>query len=126
MMHWLRDLAHRVRIDAHAVWLTARDRSVAFPVRLFGMALAAYALSPIDLIPDFIPILGLLDDAVILPLGVWLFVRMVPPEIFARHRAEAETASHRPVSRAGAIAIALIWVAALGWLALIVYAGRYY
>ena len=74
-MNKLSDLAHKIRVDTHAVWLTARDKAVPLPIRLFGMALAAYALSPIDLIPDFIPIIGLLDDAIILPIGLWLFLK---------------------------------------------------
>lgn len=125
-MSWIGRLAHRLRIDTHAVWLAARDKRVPLLVRLFGMAVAAYALSPIDLIPDFIPIIGLLDDALILPLGVWLFAKMVPDDLLAEHRATAEEASHRPVSRTGAAVILVIWVVGLLWLALLVWGGRYY
>ena len=88
-----------------------------------GLAIAAYALSPIDLIPDFIPLLGLLDDAILIPLGVWLFLRLVPPEIFALHRAEAEAASARPVSRAAAAIIVVIWIAAAFWIASLLWSG---
>ena len=97
--------AHRVRVDAHAVWLAARDRRTPWPARLLGLLVAAYALSPIDLIPDFVPVLGLIDDLLLLPLGVWLFVRLVPEPLFQEHRAAAEAVSERPVSRGGALLI---------------------
>lgn len=125
-MKSLRAIAHNIRVDAHAVWLCARDPAVPLGARLFGLFIAAYALSPIDLIPDFIPVLGLLDDAFLVPLGVWLFVKMVPPEIYARHRLEAEEASHRPVSRVAAAAIILIWVLAAAWIGTLLWAVQFY
>ncbi len=125
-MSRLSDLAHKIRVDTHAVWLTARDKRVPLPVRLFGMALAGYALSPIDLIPDFIPVIGLLDDAIILPLGLWLFLKMLPAGVFDEHRASAEAASHRPRSLWGGIFIALIWALAVIWIGIIFWSGRYY
>jgi len=79
---------------------------------------AGYALSPIDLIPDFIPVLGYLDDLIIVPFGIWLAVRLIPPEIIAEHRATAEAAGRRPISKAGAAAIVTIWLllaAVIGW-----------
>jgi uncharacterized membrane protein YkvA (DUF1232 family) len=79
---------------------------------------AAYALSPIDLIPDFIPVLGCLDDLLIVPAGIWLALRLIPPALMAELRAEAE-AHDRPRSRAGAAGVVAIWlvaVALFGWL----------
>lgn len=108
-------LAHRIRIEAHAVWLAVRDPRTPLHARLFGVLVAAYALSPIDLIPDFIPVLGLLDDAVLIPLGVWLFEKMVPAAQLAEHRATAEAESHRPVSWAGVIIVVAVWALA-AWL----------
>ncbi|MBO9624047.1 MAG: DUF1232 domain-containing protein [Sphingomonas sp.] len=105
-------LAHRIRVEAHAVWLAVRDPRTPLHARLFGLLVAAYALSPIDLIPDFIPVLGLLDDAVLIPLGVWLFEKMVPADQLAEHRAAAEAASHRPVSWAGVVIVVAVWVLA--------------
>lgn len=105
-------LAHRIRVEAHAVWLAVRDSRTPLGARLFGLLIAAYALSPIDLIPDFIPILGLLDDVVLIPLGVWLFERMVPAALLAEHRAHAERASHRPVSWAGIFIVIALWALA--------------
>lgn len=125
-MKSLKAIVHTIRVDAHAVWLCARDPNVPLGVRLFGLLIAGYALSPIDLIPDFIPVLGLLDDAILIPLGVWLFVKMVPEGIFAAHRAEAELASHRPVSRNAAVAIIAIWLVLACWIGFELYAVRYY
>jgi uncharacterized membrane protein YkvA (DUF1232 family) len=125
-MNKLSDLAHKIRVDTHAVWLAARDKTVPLPIRLFGMTLAAYALSPIDLIPDFIPIIGLLDDAIILPLGLWLFLKMLPDGVFETHRAAAEESSARPVSMAGAMAIGIVWIAVLGLMGFMIWAGQFY
>ena len=77
---------------------------------------AAYALSPIDLIPDFIPVLGYLDDLVIVPLGIWIVVRLVPSSLMQEFRAEAARMEARPVSRAGALAIILLWIVSAGLL----------
>ncbi|MGK6356875.1 YkvA family protein [Sphingomonas sp. DT-207] len=108
-------LAHRIRVEAHAVWLAVRDPRTPLPARLFGVLVAAYALSPIDLVPDFIPVLGLIDDAVLIPLGVWLFEKMVPAALFAEHRARAEIETQRPVSWAGVLIVVAIW-AGVAWL----------
>ncbi|MBX3562599.1 MAG: DUF1232 domain-containing protein [Sphingomonas sp.] len=104
-------LLHRLRVEAHAVWLAARDPRTPWAARIVGLAVAAYALSPIDLVPDFVPVLGLIDDAIIVPAGLWLFRRLIPPELLAEHRAAAEAASRRPRSIAGAFAIVAIWIA---------------
>ena len=115
-----------LRVSAHAVWIGARDPEVPLGVRLFGLAVAAYAFSPIDLIPDFVPVLGLLDDLIIVPLGVWLFVRMIPAALHARHRAEAETAADQPVSKAGAFTIVVIWLILFIWVAWLLWSTRFY
>src|SRR3546814_9822078 len=93
--------AHALRRDAHAVWLAIRDPRTPWYAKLWGGLIAAYALSPIDLIPDFVPVLGLIDDLLILPAGIWVFVQLVPGELFAEHLRMAENASHRPVRRGG-------------------------
>jgi uncharacterized membrane protein YkvA (DUF1232 family) len=108
-------LIHRIRIEAHAVWLATRDPRTPLAAKLVGLLVAAYALSPIDLIPDFIPVLGLIDDAILIPLGVWLFERMVPRGLMAEHRATAEAAAKRPVSRWGVLIVVAIWALA-AWL----------
>lgn len=102
-------IAHRIRVETHAIWLAVRDPRTPFFAKLVGLLVAAYALSPVDLIPDVIPVLGLLDDAVLIPAGVWLFARLVPPALLAEHRAAAEAAAARPVSRWGVLIVLAIW-----------------
>ncbi len=89
----------RIKRDVHAAWLAARDPRTPWYARAFGLMVTAYALSPIDLIPDFIPVLGLLDDVLLVPLGMWLFVKMLPPGLFDECRTRAEEAAARPQSR---------------------------
>jgi uncharacterized membrane protein YkvA (DUF1232 family) len=122
----LRERAHALRVDAHAVWLSARDPRVPWYAKLLGLIVTGYALSPIDLIPDFIPVLGLLDDLVLIPAGIWLMLRLIPDAVFAEHRATAEAASHRPVSRTGAAVIILLWLAILASLAWSLSSYRYW
>ena len=105
-------LVHRIRIDAHAAWLSARDRRAPWYARAFGLFIAAYALSPIDLIPDFIPVLGLLDDLILIPIGIWLFVKMLPAGLFAEHRVVAAAAADRPGSAWGAAIVITLWLLA--------------
>jgi uncharacterized membrane protein YkvA (DUF1232 family) len=84
MLEAAKGWARRLKRDVHAVWIAARDPRTPRPVRLLALAVAAYALSPIDLIPDFVPVLGYLDDLMIVPLGLWLVLRLVPaPAIVA-------------------------------------------
>ena len=108
-------LAHRIRIEAHAVWLAVRDPRTPLLAKLFGVLVAAYALSPIDLIPDFIPVIGLLDDVILIPIGVWLFEKLLPAGLLAEHRATAEAAAELPVSRWGILLVVAIW-ALFAWL----------
>lgn len=102
--------ARAIKRDVHAIYLAARDPRVPWYAKLLALCVAAYALSPIDLIPDFVPVLGYLDDLIIVPLGILLVVRMIPEEIMAEHRASAAAAAERPVSRAGAAAIVAVWL----------------
>ena len=88
MLQRLRIWARGLKREVHAVYLAARDPRVPWYVKALAIALAAYALSPIDLIPDFIPVLGLVDDVILIPIGVWLFEKMIPRDQFAEHRAK--------------------------------------
>jgi uncharacterized membrane protein YkvA (DUF1232 family) len=106
----LREWAESLRTDVTALWFAARDPRVPPLAKLVAAITAAYALSPIDLIPDFIPVLGLLDDLLIVPLGIWLALRLVPAELMAEHRRRASTAK-RPSSIAAACFIVLVWIA---------------
>ena len=118
----LRQWARTLKRDVIALYLAIRDPRVPWYAKAVAACVAAYALSPIDLIPDFIPVLGYLDELVVLPLGILLAAKLVPQEIMAELRAEAEgKRGERPVSRVGAAVIIGIWIvavlAAVYWLA---------
>lgn len=102
--------AKNIKRDVHAVWLAARDPRTPLLATVLALIVAAYAVSPIDLIPDFIPIIGYLDDLIIVPLGIMLVVRLIPAEVMREHRETAAQASRRPVSRITAGVFILIWV----------------
>jgi uncharacterized membrane protein YkvA (DUF1232 family) len=97
----------------HALYLASRDPRVPWYTKALAIVVAGYALSPIDLIPDFIPVLGYLDDVILVPLGVLLVIRLIPPEIMAEHRELAAAAQERPVSRRAAVVIACIWAVSI-------------
>jgi uncharacterized membrane protein YkvA (DUF1232 family) len=118
MLSRFRRFARRLKRDSHAIYLASRDPRVPWHVKFLAIAVAAYALSPIDLIPDFIPIIGYLDDFIIVPLGIWLVISLIPDEIMVEYRAKAREAQLRPTSTAGMIAIVLLWIigaSALAW-----------
>jgi uncharacterized membrane protein YkvA (DUF1232 family) len=98
--------------DTYALYLAARDRRTRWPARLLAAVVLAYAFSPIDLIPDFIPVLGYLDDLVLIPLGLALLLKMIPGEVMADARARADDAlsEHRPRSLAAAVTIVAVWL----------------
>lgn len=112
----LRQWARRMKRDVVALWLAARDPRVPWHAKAVAAMVAAYALSPIDLIPDVIPVLGYLDDVILVPLGILLAVRLIPAPLMAELRAAADQAVARPVSRVAAGVIVLLWVLAAGLL----------
>src|ERR1700726_701123 len=97
--------ARGLRREGPAVYLAAHDPRVPWHARILAIAVAGYALSPIDLIPDFIPVVGLVDDLIILPLGIWLVLSLIPEDVMAEYRAKADEAATRPRSNAAAIAV---------------------
>jgi uncharacterized membrane protein YkvA (DUF1232 family) len=114
----LGDWARRIKRDVVAVYFAARDPGTPLWLRGLALAVAAYALSPIDLIPDFIPLLGYLDDLLIVPLGLWLVIRLLPPEVLEASRARASTVLARPRSPVAAVLVVCVWLscaAALAW-----------
>jgi uncharacterized membrane protein YkvA (DUF1232 family) len=113
----LQEAAHRIKRDAMTVYFFARDPPTPLLVRLLALAVAAYALSPIDLIPDFIPVLGYLDDLLLLPLGIFLIVKLTPAEILEAGRARAKEVSDRPRNNIAAVVIVVIWVLCIAILA---------
>ena len=114
----LRKWAKELKQQTLVVYFAARDPRTSWPVRLLALLVAAYALSPIDLIPDFIPVLGYLDDLIIVPLGLVLVLRLVPHPVMLAAREKAAAAVDRPVSRAMATVIVAIWVVAMGGMGL--------
>src|SRR6188508_3133839 len=111
-MERLRTWARRLKTELYALYLAARDPRVPWYARLLLVAIVAYAFSPIDLIPDFIPVLGYLDDLILVPLGIALAVRLIPPKLMAEFRAEATRREALPRSRAAAAGIVALWLGA--------------
>ena len=114
MIERTRQWARLAKRDVHAIYRAARDPRVPWYAKALAFCVAGYALSPIDLIPDFVPVLGYMDDVVIVPLGILIVVKLIPPEIMAEHRALAAAAQARPVSPTAGIVIAVIWAASIG------------
>ncbi len=111
-MERLRAWARGLKRDVIALWLAPRDLRVPLLAKLLAGLVAAYALSPVDLIPDFIPVLGYLDDLLIVPAGIWLTVRLIPTEVLDDLRTKAED-KVRPISRLGLTLVLAIWLAVL-------------
>jgi uncharacterized membrane protein YkvA (DUF1232 family) len=114
--------ARTLKRDVYAIYLAARDPNTPWYVKTLAMVVTAYAFSPIDLIPDFIPVIGYLDDLILVPLGIWLVVSLIPEQAMAGYRAKASEVMQRPRgSKVAAIAIIAIWIcgaALLCWFAL--------
>src|ERR1700750_3091872 len=103
--------ARALKRDAYAVYLAARDPETPWYVKVLAVAVAGYALSPIDLVPDFIPVLGYLDDLILVPLGIWLVVSLTPQQTMVDCRARASEATRRPYGGvAAAMVIIAIWI----------------
>ena len=124
LLDTLRRRARALKVETLALYHVARDPRVPWYARLFVGVVVAYALSPIDLIPDFVPILGYLDDLILIPLGIALALRMVPRDVLDECRARAERDASRPTSRAAMLAIIAIWLASAALVAWLV--GRAY
>ena len=110
----------KLKKETYTIYLACKDSRVPWYARALAAVVVAYALSPIDLIPDIIPVIGYLDDLILVPLGIALVVRMIPPDVLAecREKAEAAMAQTTPTSRIAAVVVVLIWLL-LGILAVI-------
>ena len=113
-----RQRAQHLKTEVYALYLAYRDPRVPWYARAFAACVVAYAFSPLDLVPDFIPVLGYLDDLVLIPLGIALAIRMIPPSVLeeSREKAQAVMRDGKPVNRVAAVAIIALWLtlAALG------------
>lgn len=127
MFNRLKQRARRLKAEVYALYLAYRDPRVPLYARIFAGAVVAYAFSPIDLIPDFIPVLGYLDDLILIPLGITIALKMIPAPVMAECRAHARDvmAQGKPVNKLAAVVIVAIWLllATLGiWLLVRVFA----
>ena len=108
--------ARQLKQETYVVYLALRDPRVPWYARLLAECVVGYALSPIDLIPDFVPVLGYLDDLLIVPLGIALAIKLIPPDVMAECRAQSQElmAQGRPVNWAAAVVIVAVWIALAG------------
>jgi len=115
ILTYLKKHARRLKAETYALYLAARDPRTPWYARLLVAAIVAYAFSPIDLIPDFVQILGYLDDLILIPMGIALAVKLIPPPVLAECRARARAREilrdGQPVSHAAATVIVVIWLA---------------
>jgi uncharacterized membrane protein YkvA (DUF1232 family) len=111
MLERLKQRARALKNESFAVYLAAKDPRTPWYAKALIFFVVAHTFSPIDLIPDFIPVLGYLDDLIITPGGLWLAVRMIPPEVLAEARATAATQGvDRSIGKVGAVLIVSLWI----------------
>ncbi len=108
----LKTRARELKRETYVLYLAVRDPRTPWYARAIAAAVVAYALSPIDLIPDFIPVIGYLDDLIVVPLGIALALKLVPANVMADCRSQALAAERLPMSRTGAAVIIALWLAA--------------
>ena len=116
MLTWLRVAAKRLKREVLTLYCVTRDSRTPLIARGLALVVVAYALSPIDLIPDFIPVLGLLDDVILVPIGVWLVIKLIPVNVLEAARASAVRLEVKPVSYIGLAMIVTLWLLAAWWL----------
>ena len=114
MNHWKQRVRHLKR-ETFALYFACKDPRVPWYAKVFTAGVVGYAFSPIDLIPDYIPVLGYLDDLILLPLGILLAIRMIPPIVMEECRTSAESIIDRPVSRVAAVVIVSLWILTAGF-----------
>jgi uncharacterized membrane protein YkvA (DUF1232 family) len=112
LLNGLKSRARTLKRETYALYLAVRDPRTPWYARVVAAGVVAYALSPIDLIPDFVPVLGYLDDLILVPLGIGLALKLVPPSVMAECREQARAIEDRPISRAGAVIIVVVWLGA--------------
>ena len=107
----LESWARRLKVEVYALYLAYKDQRVPWYARVFAAVVVGYAFSPIDLIPDVVPVFGYLDDLILIPLGVALAIKLIPPHVLAECRQEARDAKDRPVNRVAAVVVVVVWIA---------------
>ena len=107
----LESWARKLKVEVYALYLAYRDPRVPWYTRVFAAVVVGYAFSPIDLIPDVVPVLGYLDDLIVVPLGVVLAIKMIPPQVLAECREKARETEDRPVNRVAAVVVIAVWIA---------------
>ena len=120
MFEGLKDKARKLKTEIYAIYIAYTRHKIPWYAKLLAVTVLAYALSPIDLIPDFIPVLGYLDDLVLLPLGIALIIKLIPPDVMGQCRAQARAMGEKKLPRNYVMAavIILLWA---GIAALIIY-----
>jgi uncharacterized membrane protein YkvA (DUF1232 family) len=123
ILEQLKTRARDLKRQVFVLYAACRDPRVPWYAKALALAVVAYAFSPIDLIPDFIPVLGLLDDMILVPLGVLLVLRLIPEPVLADYRAQAEAlaAGDRPTNRVAAALVIAAWLLGASWLAVTLY-----
>ncbi len=118
MLSELINWARRIKRDGVMLWFACRDPRTPRWLKVLAFFVVAYALSPIDLVPDFIPVLGFVDDVLLLPVLIWFIVRQLPEQIVQDCRQQADDWMHerqaKPVSRSGLVLVLMVW-AAVAW-----------
>ena len=117
MLEKLKFRARELKTEAYAAYLAARDPRTPWYAKVLILFVVVHTFSPIDLIPDFIPVLGYLDDLIITPGGLWLAIRLIPPEVMADAREEAKQAQapKRGVRIVGTVIVVILWIIVFTW-----------
>ena len=122
MFERLKAWTEKLKLEVIALWFAYRHPDTPWYAKLVAALVVGYAFSPIDLIPDFIPVLGLLDDAILVPLGIWIALKLIPAGVYASARVQAQTwlegEHERPRNMFVATAIVALWIALLAFCAL--------
>lgn len=112
----IKQRAASIKMEIYSLYLAYKDPRVPLYARIFAACVVGYAFSPIDFIPDPIPVLGYLDDLVIIPLGIWLALKMIPPDVLSECRIKAQEVikQGKPVNKTAAVVIVMIWILLAG------------
>lgn len=123
MLPRLKRWAAALKDEVVALYVAARDGRTPLFAKIVAGATAAYALSPIDLVPDFIPVVGLIDDLILVPAGIWLAVRLVPPALMVEYREVAARIARRPTSLVGLLFVVALWMIGIALVGLLFLPG---